>query len=78
MNVNEQIADVLANFHDWPVENLREEFMNYVSNGIDLVTQDEAFYIFEKFMQINAQERYAPKFDHVLFVVRTRRDYCKD
>ncbi len=68
MNYSENQLDVLcnflANFHDWPIEDLESEFFEYISeNGIKL-TKDQANTILSYFLAIPPSTRFHRLFDH--------------
>ena len=76
MELSEQdidvIADLLANFHDWMVTDLKSEFIqNLKYNDVNL-TEDAMEKIYENFMSIDSTQRYKASFNHKDF---TRDQY---
>ncbi len=69
-NEVEIISDILANFHDWNVEDLKKAFVDYICSEIPDVDSKTASYIYDKFMEIPAPIRFDRLFNHKDFVYK--------
>jgi hypothetical protein len=62
------ISNYLANFHDWPIEDIFEDFKTYLDeNEISLSIGDSTLLI-ASFLKLDEQERFNRSFDHFNFV----------
>ncbi len=66
----EIISDVLANFHDWNVEDLKGAFIDYICSEMPKIDTKTATYIYDKFISIPAPTRFCGKFNHKEFVYK--------
>lgn len=64
----EIISDVLANFHDWEVENLRESFLNNLKDNQIELSSTQILALYEAFMSIQPEIRYSKQFSHQKFI----------
>lgn len=74
MNLDESqiniVSNFLANYHDWPIQNIANEFDTYLNdNEIPLTVEDSRF-LLKSFLEIDSTERFNSKFDHFKFVKR--------
>ena len=69
-NEVEIISDLLANFHDWDVEDLKKAFVDYICLEIPSIDSKTASYIYDKFMKIPAPIRFHRHFNHKDFIYK--------
>lgn len=62
------MCNFLANYHDWPIENLEVEFFEYaIDNGINL-DKKQSSCLLNKFLEIPGSIRFHREFDHKVFI----------
>ena len=64
----EIIADNLANFHDWEVGDLRDEFLETMMMNEVGLSQAQLSRLYDAFLSIEANERFQISFNHRQFV----------
>lgn len=62
------IADVLANCHDWSIEDLNSEILNILGSEISNIDIEGIKVICDHFFELPVQERFSIKFNHRNFV----------
>lgn len=72
MHVSERyliiVSDILANFHDWNVDDLKEEFLKNLEDNHIPFSRESMLNLYDKFQSIEIKERTSPLFDHLEFV----------
>lgn len=64
------ISNFLANYHNWPIEDVTKEFDTYLdANEIPLSAENSRF-LLKCFIEIEPTERFNTKFDHFKFVYK--------
>jgi len=62
------IADIIANFHDWPVENLHHEGFNLIRESFPDIDPNFVSDVLISYLAIEPETRFSPNFNHEQFV----------
>lgn len=64
------LSDILANCHDWPVEELQQAVVDSMVTEVPSLDRKVADSLYRQFEAVPAEERFKGSFDHQGFIVR--------
>lgn len=71
----EIISDCLANFHDWDVTNLRDEFIRTLKDNDIPLPEETMNEMFDSFMSLDSTERFRHGFNHKKFTTELLKPF---